>query len=752
MKRYDLAPLVAALLVACGSPLPQPGESDGGSFMDGGGGGDGGSGFSCTEGQTVCDLLGNCRSPRYAIELVSGDGQQAEWFHSLAKPIVARVVNCDGIPQAGVPVLFEAPKGWLLDRTSATTDSRGEVQVRARAGWRYAESGLAINGPDESRRMARVNIKAPPQKFAYSALGEERVPGQAGIPGLSVSGQVDEPRGMAWDFSDPTLYVAGDCRVIAVDRYGFSRVVAGTGVCGFSGDGGDARTAQLDRPVGLALDVGDWLYIADSGNGRIRAVNLQTGVIDTVAGGGSAAGPGFGDGSDPKLASLSQPGWIAFSPHPRELYVADTGHDRVRAISLGDTRSIRTVLAPGGSCETDAAAFQGCGGQLGCSMAWVEKDQTTAAPSLLVSGSVCGKRVGGSGPGIIRLDDYTFRVDYAAGAVPGTNASVVEARAVGFTSPPLLAADDKWLAVADPDGHRVYTVDAHAAVFTAALGDGVAETTGDGALAQSARVNRPTGLLMASGELWVSESGGNTVRGLIAPTTGVPTPVSIGSRSGSGERQWPMEPTEQPFSIRLTRPGAGGTSVGVPGVTVDWEPDATSPCHLGGGSELGPRQVLTDAEGVSTVAARHGMSSCRAFARFRNLHGELFLSPAEMRKEVELEPYGSIFTVVNDARVTGASGVPGLGVLARLPPPVAMANDQYHRMSFVVGCAVVSFDNNGFLSVLAGSVTECGFSGDGGPASAARLSNPQGITFAVTNNEDFLYIADTGNNRVRRVD
>jgi PKD repeat protein len=103
--------------------------------------------------------------------------------------------------------------------------------------------------------------------------------------------------------------------------------VAGTGTPGFSGDGGQATSAQLSGPAGVAVDAPGSLYIADNGNQRVRKVS--GGVISTVAGTGTA---GFsGDGGQATSAQLSGPAGVAVDA-PGSLYIADEGNQRVRRV------------------------------------------------------------------------------------------------------------------------------------------------------------------------------------------------------------------------------------------------------------------------------------------------------------------------------------------------------------------------------------------------------------------------------------
>jgi len=148
------------------------------------------------------------------------------------------------------------------------------------------------------------------------------------------------PRYLAFDASG-NLYVAdgapnalmanviGGCRIVRVSPAGVITVVAGTGTCGFSGDGGPAAAAQLNNPNGLAFDAAGNLYVADSNNQRIRRID-RSGNISTVAGTGT---PGFsGDGGPGINAKLYDPFGIGIVGD--NLYIAEGGGRRVRLLHL----------------------------------------------------------------------------------------------------------------------------------------------------------------------------------------------------------------------------------------------------------------------------------------------------------------------------------------------------------------------------------------------------------------------------------
>jgi trimeric autotransporter adhesin len=142
-------------------------------------------------------------------------------------------------------------------------------------------------------------------------------------------------------------------RIRRIDTTGTITTVAGTGVQGFSGDGGLAINAQLCFPQGIALDANNNIIISDSCNGRIRRVDVGTHTITTVAGGGLSGGPT--EGVPATTVTLANPEGIAVDASGN-IYIAEPGAPDVRRVD-GSTWTITTVAGTPGNI-----GFSGDGG------------------------------------------------------------------------------------------------------------------------------------------------------------------------------------------------------------------------------------------------------------------------------------------------------------------------------------------------------------------------------------------------------
>jgi hypothetical protein len=157
--------------------------------------------------------------------------------------------------------------------------------------------------------------------------------GYSGDGGPATSAKLGSPYNTAFDSTGSNVYIADpDNFVVRMVNLASGQIttVAGTGVSGYSGDGGPAVFAQLRSPRGVTVDLSGNLYIADTGDHRVRKVQAVSGVITTYAGTGV---PGYsGDLTLATLSQLSSPTQVSMTDSG-DLYIADTGNHRVRKVA-----------------------------------------------------------------------------------------------------------------------------------------------------------------------------------------------------------------------------------------------------------------------------------------------------------------------------------------------------------------------------------------------------------------------------------
>lgn len=175
--------------------------------------------------------------------------------------------------------------------------------------------------------------------------------GFSGDGGLATIAELKMPYGIAVD-SVGNLFISDmdNQRVRKVDgATGIITTIAGTGNYGYSGNGGAATSAMIGNPQQLALDGSGNLYIAEQGESVIVKVNLSTGIITTVAGGGSTSRDSLnadpiiaGDGGLATKAKLSAPQGVVVDADGN-IFIADSGNHRVRKVTAS-TGIITTVV------------------------------------------------------------------------------------------------------------------------------------------------------------------------------------------------------------------------------------------------------------------------------------------------------------------------------------------------------------------------------------------------------------------------
>ncbi len=338
----------------------------------------------------------------------------------------------------------------------------------------------------------------PQSRFGpISTLAGAGQAGSSGDGGKATLAQVDMVYAVAAD-PQGNLFIADSWshRVRKVTTSGDISTIAGTGEAGFSGDGGPAISAKLFCPRGLALDAHGNLYIADSGNSRVRKVLASSGAISTIAGTGKE---GFGgDAGQAAAAQLNRPRGLALDADGN-LYIADSWNFRVRKVT--PQGAISTVAGSG------TYGVGGDGGAATVAALGLIQDLAVGPQNEIFFSDVYNH--------IVRKISPDGRISTVIGGGFGTAIEGTPAQNAPLKFPRGIAVDSQGtLFVADSGNHRIVTV-LNGDLKTVA-GAGVAGFSGEGGAPLEARLNAPYDVLLdAQGSLVVADTRNYRVR--IAP-------------------------------------------------------------------------------------------------------------------------------------------------------------------------------------------------------------------------------------------
>ncbi|HYW48285.1 MAG TPA: hypothetical protein VE959_35805 [Bryobacteraceae bacterium] len=372
-------------------------------------------------------------------------------------------------------------------------------------------TGLAVDSAGNIYIADRYNNRI--RKVAggvIASVAGNGTPAYAGDGMAATAASLYFPAGVAVG-ADGSLYIAdsGDQRVRKVAG-GVINTFAGNGTPGSTGDGAQATAATLAVPFGVALDTAGNAYIATLGDSRVRKV--AGGIIGTVAGNGNIAYSG--DGGLATSAQLYTPSGVAFD-RAGNLYIADALGARVYRVSGGAITSIAGNGTPGYSGDGKAATSAQLDNPMGIAF--------DGAGNLYIadSGNNCIRQVSA---GIIT----TVAGTGVAGHI-GDGAQAVNAQ---LWFPTGVAVDPAGnLLIADTGSHRIRKVTA--GVINNFAGNGNYGYGGDGAQAVNAELASPHGVAVdAAGNVYVADTSNDRVRvianGVITTLAGNGTPGSTG--------------------------------------------------------------------------------------------------------------------------------------------------------------------------------------------------------------------------------
>jgi uncharacterized protein (TIGR03437 family) len=564
---------------------------------------------------------------------------------------------------------------------------------------------------DTSNRRIR---KVASNGTITTVAGNGRI-GYSGDGGPATSAQVNWPMGVAVDASG-NLYIADsvDCRIRRVSQNGTITTVAGNGTAGYRGDRGPAVSAQLDSPNGVAVGASGDLYIADTDNHRIRKV-APDGTMSTVAGNGTA---GYGgDGGPATSAALSSPRRVAMDTSGN-LYITDFGNNRIRRV---DPNGIIWTVAGNGT-----SGFGGDGGLA---------TDATVSNATDVSMDTSGN--------LYILDTSNERIRKVSPA--GTIATVVGGP-VGDGGPGVFVGLHELDGLAYDSGGNLYLADATAqrvrriaptGVITTVAGNGSQGYSGDGGPAVNAQLSLPRGVATdAGGNLYIAEAGNSRIRkvasnGTISTVAGTGG-VGFGGDGGQALNAWLNHPW---------------------GVAVD----ASGNLYIADTTNHRIRKVIPDGN-IATIAgtgtAGFGGDGGPATSAMLNApvavtldtSGNLYIADRDNQRVRKLAPNGTISTVAgNGTNAYGGDSGPATsaqlyapnGVVVDASGNLYITDTQNHRVRQVAP--------GGTITTVAGSGAP-GLSGDGGPATSARFNHPRGVAVDRVGN---VCVGDEWNNAVR---
>jgi len=527
------------------------------------------------------------------------------------------------------------------------------------------------------------------------------------------------PYGVALD-GKGNLYIADslDNRVRKVVlATGQITTIAGTGIGGFSGDGGAASAAELSDPGGVAADTAGNVYIVDVGNQVIRKVDTS-GNIATIAGTpGSGGGKGDGGPATKAQLALHVGGGLALDA-AGNLYIADTLNCAVREVTVSNG-NITTIAGTNGLCGSLGDGFPptsallhypfglalDSSGNLYIADTFNHEIREVSATTHLIktiAGHLNPGSTGDGGPPTAALLNYPF------GVAVDTEGNV-------------------YIADFSNDEIRKVTVGASPTISTIAgsvtLGGGF---SGDGLPATSAALNGPVSVAVdSSGTVYIADLLNNRVRyvsqGLINELAGADHAQGDGGKATAAYLYFPEDVAE----------------------------DSAGNFYIADTYNNEIRKVATDGT-ISTLAKVLSPNGIAA-----DSSGNVFAS--HFNQIVKVDATGKVTSVAGTPFTAGFSGDGGPATAALLNSPYGLSVDSsgnlYFADTYNHRIRKISLGN---ITTVAGSGPTCGTTcsfggaaGDGGSATSATMSFPTDVKVDAAGN---LYIADTANSRIRKVD
>ena len=370
-----------------------------------------------------------------------------------------------------------------------------------------------------SKSFAYIFLIFLPQLIIAQTITTIAGTGTSGYNGdgiLAINAQLNNPQGLAVDAAGNIYIGELGPRIRKVDiSTGIISTVAGTGTCGYNGDGILATNAQICAPSAMAFDGNGDLYFTDRGNNRIRKLTISTGIITTVAGTGTF---GYnGDGILATNATLSAPNDVAFDSSGN-LFIADWQNSRVRKVDMG-TGIISTIAGTG------TAGYNGDG--IAATIA-----QITSPCGIIFDNTGNLYFADLTGYRIRKITKSSGLISTIAGTgTGGYNGDGIAATVAQLGAPAYIrfdAAENIYIGEGD---HRVRKITKSTGIISTIAGTGTAGYNGDGIPAISAQLSLPWNPYIdkLNCNMYIAEQTNYRIRKITGGFIGCPSPVAPGN-------------------------------------------------------------------------------------------------------------------------------------------------------------------------------------------------------------------------------
>jgi len=486
-----------------------------------------------------------------------------------------------------------------------------------------------------------------------------------------------------------------------------------------------ATNTILNSAAGTAIDSFGNLFIADAGNNVVRKVDTNS-VATIVAGNGS--GSFSGDGGAATNAGLFFPSTVIVDK-AGNLLIADNYNNRIRKV---DTNGIITTMVGNGLGYLNLIPYQvGDGGAATNGTLW-----NPSSMALDTNGNLFIADLGNNRIAKVGTNGIITTVAGIPDTIGGNGPDGFPATTARLSNPFGVALDSaNNLYIADTYNYRIRKVNGSGTISTVA-GNGTSGYSGDGGSPTSAKINSPMGVVVdAARNLYIVDTGNHCIR-KVGTNNIIKTIAGNGVAGFSGDGGFATNASlAGPQSVTVDR--TGNLFITDTGNNRIREVGTNGVIASVAGSTLNDGDFATN----TTINSANGI----AF----DFAGNLFIADSYNNRIRKVDANGVITTVAGNG-VPGYSGDGGAATNASLKQPCDISLDAWGNL-FIADSynqRIRKVDTNGVISTVAGTSPR-GYSGDGGAATNARLNTFYGVAVDGIGN---LFIADTLNNRIRKVD